>query len=1541
MPINTDLNISPYFDDYNEEDDYYKILFKPGVAVQVRELNQLQTILQKQIERFGDNIYKRGTIIDGCNFVFHNPLPYVKIDDLETDGTPINISAFKGYLVKNSANLIAQIVETSTGFEATAPDLNTLFVKYLNHGTSGNSISFDVNQILTVYNPKLAISDVDINAKSSGFSNTDIPIFLSAITVQNSTGGQSFVNATGQACTFSVGEIITQDYTGARAEIRQVNATANLSSLILKIRPLASELRVGNTDSWTFFSGYQFTSSSSKITANLSSSIGTGAKGSIITDTNGGITTLIVTGGGKGYYVEPYVTARYNIANTSPSANAIIDALSVTAKNYAAKVTVNSAAAAIGTGYGFSVSDGIIYQKGYFSRVGENFVVVEKYSTFTNNVVGFDTQEEVIDYKIDQRLYDNATGTFNINAPGANRLKLTPTLKVLTKDEAEANDTFFSIVEFSEGKPFKQNKVTQFNTIGKQMARKTAEESGDFVIDQFLINTTGQEDFADEATHFEISIDPGLAYIDGYRVETNTNYYKDIRKGTNTEIIPNTTISINYGNYIQVKELGGLFKFSIGATISLRDTAATYLTSSINASSQFTTPAPIAANKEIGTARIRSLVLVSGSAGEPGAIYYMYLFDIRMNTGKNFKNVKSVYYNGSGANDGIADIVLSGENAVIYDPKNSSLLYYSGATALKNANNLSYTYRTVDDTISCAITGQMSVSVAANPGEFLTYNSTLSDAQKLSIIAVPLANAIGTNVAGTVSSSGGTITGNATGFSTAFQTGDYIRIANSTAAEFRRVTAIASDTSMTVTANGSANAYLAGAKVSLAFPQYAPIPLYLRNNRTATVSGNTTLVINIGNTISSPVNMAVAYNAQRTVNAIPKTITRQAYVKINTASNATTNKGPWCLGIPDIIRLNNVYLGNSIAVTTSDTNVTSNFWIDHNQKKDYYDVGFLYKKPEYSISSSVYLLAEFDVLNTVQQGLKTIASYPVNDTIALANSTTTINTVEIPEIFHDNGEYIDLRDYFDFRPYSSNTAVITTTATSATVNPIEPTQANRFDTTYDKKFPVPQSDCVTTLEKYLGRKDAIVLSSNGDFRVIEGTSSKKPKAPDIPSDGLLINYLIIPPYPSLPKFNSVNTIQFLDRKISNIKYTTKRQTDYKVTIPIDERGLAFSQPKRYTMKEIGALERRIADLEYYTALSATEDTVNSLQLTSSIDTTTNRFKFGFFVDNFTTINFAEINDPTYNAQIYGYELHPAKRQVQIKYKINEKDSETTSCLNGEKILLPSTRKRLIGQGLATEATTVEVSVTETISTTIGTQINSSTTIVKEITTTDYELLTGSKKVASGTKTVADTAGNMGASRLNKNSEPPPGGDLAFAWARVFEVGKLAGTITAFGSNEPGKVHLPILERYVNGIWQIVAGSSGGSGNGIIKTSNIGWSLSYSYIPNDSATNRQFRLTQYPYSKKSSLSKGSWPRSTDVTTYNNIATFAIDTETSKETITEIIPSSTIVEDTASITKSLFNSRLTGMMTIDNLFNAPSKLSSPFIDLAATIQNDINS
>ena len=49
MAQSTNLNVSPYFDDFNADDNYYKVLFKPGLPVQARELTGLQSILQDQI----------------------------------------------------------------------------------------------------------------------------------------------------------------------------------------------------------------------------------------------------------------------------------------------------------------------------------------------------------------------------------------------------------------------------------------------------------------------------------------------------------------------------------------------------------------------------------------------------------------------------------------------------------------------------------------------------------------------------------------------------------------------------------------------------------------------------------------------------------------------------------------------------------------------------------------------------------------------------------------------------------------------------------------------------------------------------------------------------------------------------------------------------------------------------------------------------------------------------------------------------------------------------------------------------------------------------------------------------------------------------------------------------------------------------------------------------------------------------------------------------------------------------------------------------
>ena len=58
MPQETNLNVSPYFDDFNEDKNFNRVLFKPGIPVQARELTQLQTILQNQIEKFGQHFFK-------------------------------------------------------------------------------------------------------------------------------------------------------------------------------------------------------------------------------------------------------------------------------------------------------------------------------------------------------------------------------------------------------------------------------------------------------------------------------------------------------------------------------------------------------------------------------------------------------------------------------------------------------------------------------------------------------------------------------------------------------------------------------------------------------------------------------------------------------------------------------------------------------------------------------------------------------------------------------------------------------------------------------------------------------------------------------------------------------------------------------------------------------------------------------------------------------------------------------------------------------------------------------------------------------------------------------------------------------------------------------------------------------------------------------------------------------------------------------------------------------------------------------------------
>ena len=178
MPLNTDLNVPPYFDDYDEANSYYRILFKPQQAVQARELTQVQSILQNQIERFGNWAFKNGDIVDGCPIIDLPRLDYVRLSDTASNSSsttvPYDPRAFiNAFAVSLTSNLTARVLSANIGYYAYYPNTNIVYLQYVNTGNNG-ATTFANNEPLQFYiantlgNTALA----NVNTLSNTTSNT-------------------------------------------------------------------------------------------------------------------------------------------------------------------------------------------------------------------------------------------------------------------------------------------------------------------------------------------------------------------------------------------------------------------------------------------------------------------------------------------------------------------------------------------------------------------------------------------------------------------------------------------------------------------------------------------------------------------------------------------------------------------------------------------------------------------------------------------------------------------------------------------------------------------------------------------------------------------------------------------------------------------------------------------------------------------------------------------------------------------------------------------------------------------------------------------------------------------------------------------------------------------------------------------------------------------------------------------------------------------------------------------------------------------------
>ena len=204
---------------------------------------------------------------------------------------------------------------------------------------------------------------------------------------------------------------------------------------------------------------------------------------------------------------------------------------------------------AMGYGSAVKVEEGIYFVNGYFVRNDEALLVIDEYYNKPSAKVGFTIKEEVVTPEADASLYDNSIGSANYTAPGAHRLKISLELKEFALN-AITDKNFIQLLNVSRGQIQSKISSTDFSVLEQTLARRTFDESGDYVVDNFSVDIRefaqkdgnrgiyGADEFglyngnsaAEAARKMVASIGPGKAYIKGYEIVNKETKYLEINK---------------------------------------------------------------------------------------------------------------------------------------------------------------------------------------------------------------------------------------------------------------------------------------------------------------------------------------------------------------------------------------------------------------------------------------------------------------------------------------------------------------------------------------------------------------------------------------------------------------------------------------------------------------------------------------------------------------------------------------------------------------------------------------------------------------------------------------------------------------------------------------------------------------------------------------------------------------------------------------------------------------------------------------------------
>ena len=366
-------------------------------------------------------------------------------------------------------------------------------------------------------------------------------------------------------------------------------------------------------------------------------------------------------------------------------------ATTISANTVSATLQASSATA---TGSSANIETGIYFIRGQFVRVLKQRILLDKYTNTPSYRIGLTVTESLVTPEGDSQLLDNATGSSNVNAKGAHRLKYELTLSKLALGSA-ADENFVEIAQVKNGVIQEVARNTDYAVLGETLARRTYDAEGHYSVREFGLDirenlddglnegvyasgsTTDDENTASESL-FNIQVSPGKAYVLGYEIEKVAPSFVDVEKPRTTETFDGAVTNAEVGNFVRVTKVYGAP--DISSKNSASEIAEPY--KQIELIDQATGTSCTGAGSIIGLARARAFEHVSGldannqnklahgSSGGTVAQFNLYLFDVRMFTNVVMSaNPESSHVatgaKVTGSNSGATGFVHSVQNAIL------------------------------------------------------------------------------------------------------------------------------------------------------------------------------------------------------------------------------------------------------------------------------------------------------------------------------------------------------------------------------------------------------------------------------------------------------------------------------------------------------------------------------------------------------------------------------------------------------------------------------------------------------------------------------------------------------------------------------------------------------------------------------------------------------------------------------------------------------------------------------------------------------------